>query len=185
LLCRNHRSIQDKASDEQRAAAAAIAAALARAGGAALWAAGGAGWEDCCRACAAALGDASPVVRDTAALALAQLAACPKSPELGLAAALEQEKKPAKKQQLEKVAAGAFKAALVAPFVEAAMAGRRVSGGVAVEWGGLVALSLAGGLAKSIHRRHHGLHSAGSLCGAGLCLGVLRPGPLHQGRPRL
>lgn len=65
-------------------------------------------------------------VRAAAAQALAELGACPRSPELGLTAALDAEKKPAKKQQLEKVAAGAFRAALVAPFVEAAVAGKRV-----------------------------------------------------------
>lgn len=53
---------QDKASsDETRAAAMAILAALARAGGGALWANGGAGWEEGCRAAAAALEESSEV----------------------------------------------------------------------------------------------------------------------------
>jgi hypothetical protein len=38
-------------------------ASLARAGGGALWAAGGTGWEEGCRACAAALEDGSEVGR--------------------------------------------------------------------------------------------------------------------------
>jgi hypothetical protein len=48
---------QDKACDEQRAAAVALAAALARAGGGPLWVNAGAGWEECCKACSAALED--------------------------------------------------------------------------------------------------------------------------------
>jgi hypothetical protein len=52
---------QDKTSDEQRAAAFALAAALARAGGSAMWAMAGAAWEECCRACAAALEDGNEV----------------------------------------------------------------------------------------------------------------------------
>lgn len=68
-------------------------------------------------------------VRDAAALALAELAAAPASPELGLAAALEAEKRPAKKQQLERVPGGAFRVALAAPLVEAAVARKRVRAG--------------------------------------------------------
>lgn len=110
--------------------ATAISVALARGGGVALWTNGGAGWEECCRALSAALDDPSRAVRDTAAAALAELAACPISPDLGLSAALDQEKRPAKKQQLERVAAGAFHAALVAPFVDGAVHGRRVRSSV-------------------------------------------------------
>jgi hypothetical protein len=58
---------------------------------------------------------------------LAELAAAAHSSNPCLAAALEAEKKPARRQQLEKVAGGMFKAALVTPFVEAAVAGNKVS----------------------------------------------------------
>lgn len=60
------------------------------------------------------------------ALALAELAAAARSSNPCLAAAHEAEKKPARRQQLEKVAGGMFKAALVTPFVEAAVAGNKV-----------------------------------------------------------
>jgi hypothetical protein len=63
-------------------------------------------------------------VRDACAGALGELALCPKGP--GVAAALEAEKKPAKKLQVEKVAAGGFHAALVQPLTEAAVYGRKV-----------------------------------------------------------
>lgn len=69
--------------------------------------------------------------RESFALALAELATSARSGNSSscLAAALEAEKKPAKRQQLERVAGGMFKAALVAPFVEAAVAGHKVSQG--------------------------------------------------------
>lgn len=64
--------------------------------------------------------------REAYALALADLAAAARSSNAALAAALEAEKKPAKKQQLEKTAGGLFNAALDQPFVEAAVQGNKV-----------------------------------------------------------
>lgn len=60
-------------------------------------------------------------------MALAELAAAARSSNPCLAAALEAEKKPAKRQQLEKTAGSMFKAALITPFVEAAVAGNKVT----------------------------------------------------------
>jgi hypothetical protein len=65
--------------------------------------------------------------REAYALVLAELAAAARSSNPCLVAALDAEKKPAKRQQLEKTAGGMFKAALVMPFVEAAVAGNKVS----------------------------------------------------------
>lgn len=59
-------------------------------------------------------------------MALAELAAAARPDNACLAAAIDAEKKLAKKQQLEKVVGGIFKAALVNPFVEAAVAGHKV-----------------------------------------------------------
>jgi hypothetical protein len=59
-------------------------------------------------------------------LALAELATAARSTNPCLTAALDAEKRPAKRQQLEKTAGGMFKAALVTPFVEAAVAGNKV-----------------------------------------------------------
>jgi hypothetical protein len=71
--------------------------------------------------------------REAFALALADLAAAARSSASNpaLAAAIEAEKRPAKRQQLEKTAAGMFRAALVEPFVDAAAAGNKVGG----RWG--------------------------------------------------
>lgn len=65
--------------------------------------------------------------REAYALALAELSAAASSSNPCLVAALDAEKKPAKRQQLEKTAGGMFKAALVMPFVEAAVAGNKVT----------------------------------------------------------
>jgi hypothetical protein len=65
--------------------------------------------------------------RESYAMALAELAAAARSSNPCLAAALEAEKKPAKRQQLEKTAGSMFKAALITPFVEAAVAGNKVA----------------------------------------------------------
>lgn len=74
--------------------------------------------------------------REAFALALAELAACARHSNPSLAAALDAEKKPAKRQQLEKVAGSMFRAALVAPFVEAAVANNKVgkAAGQGVLW---------------------------------------------------
>ena len=57
------------------------------------------------------------------AVALAELAAAALIGNPALASALEAEKRPAKKQQLEAVVNSAFKHAMVLPFIEAAAAG--------------------------------------------------------------
>jgi glycogen debranching enzyme len=57
------------------------------------------------------------------AVALADLAAAAQQSNLALAAALDAEKKPAKRQQLEKTASSMFQAAMVQPFVDAAVQG--------------------------------------------------------------
>lgn len=67
--------------------------------------------------------------REAFAVALADLAAAAKPSNPALAAAVDAEKKPAKRQQLEKLAGGMLKAALVQPFVDAAVAGNKVSRG--------------------------------------------------------
>jgi hypothetical protein len=61
--------------------------------------------------------------REAYAVALADLTAAAQQGNPALAAAVEAEKKPAKRQQLEKTAAGMFQAAMVQPFVDAAVQG--------------------------------------------------------------
>jgi hypothetical protein len=61
--------------------------------------------------------------REAYAVALADLAMAARSSNAALAAALEAEKKPAKRQQLEKTASSMFQAAMVQPFVDAAVQG--------------------------------------------------------------
>jgi hypothetical protein len=56
-------------------------------------------------------------------VALAELAAAALLGNAALAAALDAEKRPGKKQQLEAVVGSAFKHAMVLPFIEAAAAG--------------------------------------------------------------
>ncbi len=67
-------------------------------------------------------------VREASAAALGDLAASAHGN--AVKAALEAEKRLAKKAAAEKLVAGAFKACLVAPFVDAAAHGKRVSGHV-------------------------------------------------------
>eukprot|EP00775_Hariotina_reticulata_P011788 gene11788-11933_t len=117
-------TIAVKSSDELRAAAASLLGAICRGGGSLLWGTGGYYAEEALRLAVAGLEDAaSQTTRESFALALAELASAARPANPCLAAALDAEKKLAKKQQLEKVVSGIFKAALVVPFVEAAMAG--------------------------------------------------------------
>jgi hypothetical protein len=76
--------------------------------------------------CATASTALQQATRESYAITLAELAAAARSSNPCLAAALEAEKKPAKRQQLEKIASSMFKAALTTPFVEAAVAGNKV-----------------------------------------------------------
>lgn len=72
---------------------------------------------------------------EACAVALADLAASARRSNPALAAAIDAEKKPAKRQQLEKLAKGMFKAALVQPFVDAAVQGSNdVLTALALSW---------------------------------------------------
>lgn len=112
---------KDKNSEDLRAASASILTAIAKVGGGILWTNGGSGYEDAIKYSLSGLEDPSSEVREMYCTALGELAACVRQD--AVRSAMEGEKKPVRKQQLEKLVTSALQQCLVNPFSEAVSRG--------------------------------------------------------------